>query len=403
MKQDQHPSFIKARRTLILDHPFFASLVLYLTPVQDPKCKVAWVDGKRLGYNPEAFAKLLPKEAAGILAHEVLHCALEHHVRRKEREVPLWNDAADHIVNPIILNSGLSLPRGCLSNPRFADKTAEEVYRLLKEDQDKKQEQQQPKDGKGSGEGQGGTGKTGTKKSQEPAEGECTGEVRDLPGDSPGGQASPAEQSASGQEWQVSMQQALNNAKAMGKMPAGLEREVIKALEPRASWRELLRRFFTSMSRNDLSWMRPNRRYLQRNIYLPSLHSEQMGEMVVAVDTSGSIGAYILEQFASEINAIVEDVQPEKVHVVYCDAAVGRTDEYTAEDLPIKLQPVGGGGTSFIPVFDWVEKQGIDPACLVYLTDLMGSFPKQEPLYPVLWAATTKQEAPFGETIFINE
>jgi predicted metal-dependent peptidase len=125
-----------------------------------------------------------------------------------------------------------------------------------------------------------------------------------------------------------------------------------------------------------------------------------VGELVIAVDTSGSIGHQELEQFAGEITAISEEAQPERIHVVYCDAAVQSTEEFGPSE-PIKLSPKGGGGTDFRPPFQWVEEEGIQPKCLIYLTDLCcNSFP-EPPEYPVLWVTDSRTTAPFGETLRI--
>ena len=51
--------------------------------------------------------------------------------------------------------------------------------------------------------------------------------------------------------------------------------------------------------------------------------------------------------------------------------------------------PIGACNVEFV----------IQPACLVYLTDLQGTFPDKPPDYPVLWVTTTDQEAPWGETV----
>jgi predicted metal-dependent peptidase len=126
-----------------------------------------------------------------------------------------------------------------------------------------------------------------------------------------------------------------------------------------------------------------------------------LGEIVIALDTSGSIGKLELEQFTGEISAISEEAQPEAIHVVYCDVAVQSSQEFTASE-PVRLEPKGGGGTDFRPVFDWVAKNDLAPVCLIYLTDLCcESFP-EIPDYPVLWVTDSRRTAPFGETVRIG-
>jgi predicted metal-dependent peptidase len=126
-----------------------------------------------------------------------------------------------------------------------------------------------------------------------------------------------------------------------------------------------------------------------------------VGEIVFAVDTSGSIGALELEQFAGEISAIADEVQPEVVHVVYCDAAVQSVQHFGPSE-PVRLEPRGGGGTDFRPAFEWVAENGVMPACLIYLTDLCcNSFP-DVPEYPVLWVTDSRRTAPFGESVRIS-
>ena len=117
--------------------------------------------------------------------------------------------------------------------------------------------------------------------------------------------------------------------------------------------------------------------------------------------TSGSIGADELDQFAGEISAIAEDVQPESIRVVYCDAAVQADQEFEPGEAVV-LSSKGGGGTDFRPVFTWVDEQGLTPACLIYLTDLAcESYPEPLP-YPVLWATDSRRAGPFGETLKIT-
>jgi predicted metal-dependent peptidase len=144
--------------------------------------------------------------------------------------------------------------------------------------------------------------------------------------------------------------------------------------------------------------MRPNRRHLWTGLYLPGVVREGTGEVAIAVDCSGSVSARQLRLFEAEARSILEGQRPERVYVLYFDAAVHKVDTYEAGQR-IDLIPVGGGGTEFGPCFDWLDEHGILPQTLVFLTDLYGSFPPSAPAYPVLWASTGSQKAPFGAVI----
>jgi predicted metal-dependent peptidase len=202
-------------------------------------------------------------------------------------------------------------------------------------------------------------------------------------------------------EWAMNAQQAMGSAKACGRMPSGIERQLKEARQSKCDWRAVLRDFIAATQPSDYSWSAPNRRFIGSGIYLPSVTRRGVGEMVIAVDTSGSIGHQELEQFASEIAAISEAAKPERIHVLYCDAAVAGAEEFGPSE-PIKLSPKGGGGTDFRPPFEWVQQQGIQAKCLIYLTDLCCSAFPEAPEYAVLWVTNSRRTAPFGETIRIS-
>ena len=405
-KQNETPqdsAFLRARRSLLLDHCFFGSLIMHLNEVQDAGAeKGLWVDGVSVGYNPATMEALDLHEGAGLLAKGVLHCALQHHLRRGSRDQKLWQKACDYVTNPLIFDSGLGLPQGAQTDRQYADMSAEQVYRILEE-----QAQQQ---GDGGGQGRdtpqhaqgGGQGKEGSGQGPSPQnapQAASTGEVRDLPGQEQGQSPAPAEHSKQEQEWKINMQQALQNAKARGDLPGALQRMIEKALTPVISWKEETRRFMQSTSRDDLSWSRPNRRFIGQGLYLPAVHSERMKCMVVVNDTSGSTQA-AQEAFLGEMDAIAEDVNPERIIYVQQDSRIAKITEMEPGDK-FERAIHGGGGTDFRPVFAWLEKEGIVPDCMIFLTDLEGPFP-EEPEYPVLWAAVRGGQAPFGETLHID-
>ena len=361
----------KARASLVLAHPFFGALAYKLRFEVCPAIPTADVDGVTMRINPDFADKLTVPELAGVLAHEVMHCALGHCWRIVGREPERWNDAADYATNPLLFAASITLPKDALLDPQFANLSADEIYSRL------------PDDG-----GKDGPGRFGG--------------VRPPPGDAPGKPAQPADIAQLEADWKVATIQAASAAKAQGMLPAGLERLVDTIKAPVIDWRAVLRRFIMASVPSDYAMVPPDRRFLGSGLYLPSLAAESVGPIMLAVDTSGSIGADELATFAAELNAILADAAPERVHVVYCDARINGTAEYAPQDFPVQLRALGGGGTDFRPPFAWCDERAILPVCAIYLTDLCGTFP-DDPGYPVLWVSTGHDAAPFGEVIMLQE
>jgi predicted metal-dependent peptidase len=406
----------RARVRLLLGQPFFGALCLRLKLESAAYIPTMATDGRRILFSPEFVARLSAEELEGTLAHEVMHCALGHHCRRQEREPGLWNQAADLAINPLLIANGFTLPAGALIDARFANLSAEEIYARLERDRGGRQAQ----GGKPSPtEPPGGNQNNQTPNTASPAPSHCGkpkgrsagqgtdpsappsgfGEVMDAT-DQKGEPASPAEQARQQREWSIAAEQAVRSAKSCGKHPAGMERTIEESRQPRQDWRAILRDFIVSQSPVDYCWSPPNRRFVSSGLYLPGMERRQLGTLVVAVDTSGSIRPGELARFAAEINAISEEAQPENIRILYCDSAVQGAEEFAAGEA-VELRPRGGGGTDFRPAFAWIEDQGVAPACMVYLTDLAcKSFP-EAPDYPVLWVTESRRRAPFGETIRI--
>jgi predicted metal-dependent peptidase len=370
---------------------------------------------------------LKPSELEGVLAHEVMHVALAHHCRRGDREREIWNEAADYAINPILLGNGFTLPAGALVNPSYTDLSAEEIYSRL---------MQQKNDGSAPSQSSQPANSGGTSPEQSPAassgspgldsKGDPSGRVssqqgssekdRDVPSlpehpggfgevldavDDNGNAASPAEKSRQEHEWAIAAEQAVRAAKMCGHEPADVARLLGESRESKQDWRAILRDFITAATPSDYRWTPPNRRHISSGLYLPSLHGHGLGPIVIAVDTSGSIGSRELEQFAGEISAIADEAKPEAIHVVYCDAAVQSSQEFGPSE-PVCLEPKGGGGTDFRPAFEWVQRTGLEPVCLIYLTDLCCSSYPDPPSFPVLWVTDSRRAAPFGETVPIS-
>jgi predicted metal-dependent peptidase len=389
----------KARTRLLLDHPFFGSLLFRLKGRETSSIPTMATDGVSLFYNPAFVETLSSPELAGVLAHEVMHPALQHHTRRADRSATRWNMACDYAINPLLVDAGLILPKDVLLEDRFRGMNAERIYNLLMEEDPKNQQQsetggdseEKPESRKDQGE----TKEESVDETNAPETPGGIGQILDAPMPADDEGKTEAEQA---RDWQIAVEQAETLAKLAGKAPAGLGRALEGAAEAAVNWRELLRRLWSETTPADYSWMRPNRRHIWQGLYLPGIMREGVGEVAIAVDCSGSISARQLALFEAEIRSIIEGQRPERVYVLYFDAAVQKVETYEAGQR-IDLNPVGGGGTEFGPSFEWLDARGIRPQSMVFLTDLYGSFPPAAPSYPVLWASTGGRNAPFGQVI----
>lgn len=404
---------LKARTSLVINHPFFASLALRLNVREDYSCETAWTDGHVFGYNPRYVRILSPEKLEGLTAHTVMHPACGHHKRRENRDHDTWNRACDYAVNGILLDSGFILPDGFLFSDAYCGKSAEAVYEILQEGNDESEKEEQESEPEaGSNDSDSGDETSETEASVKAGNPEGSEDEMDEPSPSgdPGKSGEVRDNSSDGgsdteneTDWDEALVQAFVNARGMGKLPAGVERFIDRRISPRLSWQELLARFIERSARSDYSWLTPNRRYIHQNLYLPSLQNHELNEIVIAVDTSGSIAADELDLFSAEISDIMGSY-PANLHLIYCDAEVSKYQVFSHSDLPVAIRPVGGGGTDFRPVFDLIAKNGLMPSCLIYLSDLEClSYPDHPPPFPVLWVKTgnSGRRPPFGELIHL--
>ena len=437
LERQAHLAMIRARAALVLDHPFFGSIALRLKLKPDPTCSDLWTDGRTLGFNPSYAAALSEAALIGAQAHEVMLLACALHVRRKGRDAALWNKACDLVVNQLLLDAGFSLPQGATHDPSYAGLSAEALYSELARLQDEppnkgaeRPEVQEETEQAEGGTGQSGEGKGESKDQKKPTEGErgeaellgghgasehsqekgngqqtkpmaFTGEVRDHPVLDGGNGAA---QKQAEQEADIELVQAMQRAKHMGDMPAGFLRLFRKRLHPTLDWRGILQRFLENCTDGDSTWTTPNRRYLYQGIYLPSRLEPRIPHVVIAVDISGSVDDTRLEIFCAELSGILEDYDT-LLTVLFHDTQVQSAQTFTRQDLPLRLAPVGGGGTDYRPVTAYIEENDLTPTCMIWFTDLECDRFPEEPAFPVLWLAEQPNGTtpPFGELGYFKE
>ena len=224
------------------------------------------------------------------------------------------------------------------------------------------------------------------------------------PGTADGQDPMQAEQERSQVEWDTAVASALAAAKLTGKLPAGVARLLDRVVNPTVSWQDHIRAFFArKIGEGAYDFRKPDRRLVTRDIVAPSKRGNGCEAVVVAVDTSGSIGNKELAFFFAEMSGILEDVRPRTLYVIWCDSKVHKIDEVEDAQDVNALKPLGGGNTDFRPVFDKIEELGLTPDALVYLTDGYGSFPDKAPDYPVVWGDISgRTKYPWGDTVHID-
>jgi len=390
----------RARIQLTLRHPFLASATLLL-PFKAAEtrswCQTMATDGHHIFFNPDWVATLNLDECIGVIAHEVLHVVFGHAERRGRRDPKTWNIAADYAVNLLLNDQGFSLPSGGLLRQSFRGLTTEAIYELLV-DQERQSAinkgQLSQADGSGCDLGSATAPMPGTS-------GACdlldpddlrTADLRD-------------ENAPDGEQRRLIRRQIISEIKnnLRGTSSGFFAEEIEAATDKRIDWRVVLRRFLFDRVRTDWRSYPYSKRWIHRGLLLPSVGVESPGQIIIAIDTSGSISADMLAQTFAEVMSLRE-IFPCDVTVIQCDATLQQIDRYTAEDAvptPSIYEVKGRGGTDFVPVFDWLEKSGdstVSP--LIYFTDGYGVFPKRAPACPTIWmvdrAGAADDQFPFG-------
>ena len=386
---------------LMLNQPYLASAVarLPLIPVNNSDhVPTMATDGYHIFVNPSFCDELTEEEIMGVLAHEVMHCLLGHIDRRGDREHDIWNKAIDHATNLFLLQMEFQLPKEGLFDRKFLGMTAEEIYEeICNEIKSKPKEELQ-----GLGQGQG----KGDSFDEHVDENHIISRL--YSGDKP----SPSDLKRLRKQLVEETRSAMAE-KGIGKIAGMFDDELNMSVSDDVPWQHLLARFFTGLRKNDYRTFPFNKKHLWRKIYLPSIGAPGPEHIVVAIDTSGSMGANELSKILGELNQLKSTAEC-RMTLIQCDAEIQDIKEYNSWEIAdIDFDNYGfrgRGGTTFEPVFDWIEKEvlnlGQRPDALFYLTDGYAGYGMQEPPYQVMWILTSSsiepEQIPFGETIRMN-
>ena len=360
--------------------------------VDDPSVPTACTNGRDEMYGREFVKQLNDAELRFLVLHEVYHKLFRHLTTWQhlyQQDAQLANMACDFVINLKIADDNAKdrfatmtgvLEGGCYDT-KYAGMDTAQVYNLLRDDQDGNE---------------GGQGSESLPDGGQPFDEHDWDGAEEMTAD---------EQRELAREIDEAVRQG---ALVAGKLGSGGDRDLAELLQPQVNWREVLREFVqTTCTGSDYStYRRPNRRYLSSGMYMPSGISEQVGELVVAIDTSGSIGQRELSAFLTEVKEICETVHPESVRLMYWDTRVCRDEKYDMHELDTLVQstkPAGGGGTDVTCVTDYIRDNNINAQAAIVLTDgyLFGGWGQWT--MPVLWCVMDSgRTADVGKTVHIK-
>jgi predicted metal-dependent peptidase len=365
----------------LMKHPkfcLFSGLFMVGKVSVDDRVKTAKTNGLSVVYGRDFVGSLNDKQIAFLVLHENMHKAYRHLIVWKhlyKKNATLANMACDYVIN-IQLHDydpkyhDIEFPTDAdgkqigLLDEQYRHMDSAQVFKLL----EKELGEDYGKNGEGEGDG-------------------YQFDDHDWDG---ADELTQEEVGASAKEIEDALRQGSILA---GKMKGEVPREIKDLLTPKVNWKEALRDFVksTMQGKDQTSWRRLHKRYIGMDIIMPSSYSEKLGSIVVAIDTSGSIGDEELAQFLSEVKDICEEVRPECLDLLYWDTEVAGHESYRGHELSTVTETTkakGGGGTSPECVPKYLKKENISPECLIMLTD--GYISHQKPkdwdmVTPIMW------------------
>jgi len=354
---------ITARVGLLLRHSFFGNLATRMRfENADEWCITAATDGVKFYYNSRFIMLLKPKEVEFLVGHEVLHVVYDHMGRIGDRDPQIFNIANDYAVNADLKRHKVgefikSVP--CLYETKYDGKASEEIYDDLMKNVKKINiedlidqmidDHMDGEDGDGGGEGKEGDGKE-------------KGKGRP--------KMSPEERERVRQEVKQAIINAASTSEA-GQLPAGVERLIKQHTNPVMPWRELIQTNLTSAIRTDYSWMRPSRRGWHMDAIMPGMTPGEEIDVVVTLDMSGSISNKQAQAFLGEIAGMMNAFDGYKIHVFCFDTETYNPKDFNSENMDSidEYEPMGGGGTDFDCIFEYLKTNAIEPKRLIVFTD----------------------------------
>jgi predicted metal-dependent peptidase len=462
-QESYEKSIMKVKRCIskiLMKGGFFGNVLSEIPVAVSKECEFFSTDGTVFIFNPENILEMSDDEVIWAINQGIIHLALQHFDRKQNNDQSIWNQACDIAAEPYLEGIGKSALPIKYKNPKFDGKSAEEIYSELersgsdtsyksycdvlepgeintektsetimgdldsvrgedhefdKKEFDEKGEQKEPSDEKGEGETEG-PGTPGDEEG-EPSDEWGDGEVEDKKDwdekIEKKEKKEPVTKEDISKKIQEITERAANKGTGGGGVSPALRKFIEDLVNPQVDWRKILQKYVSESDDDPTMYKIPNRRYASRDIYLPGLKGKEegFGTVVIAVDTSGSIGQDEYNTFLAESRSILKSFNPKEIYIIYCSDGMeppsGGIDRLASAAQPLdksKQMSTGGNDGGFDPPIKWVEdnliRKGKDLACMIYFTDGGAEDPERPKWHrKMIWAMTTSHKMPFGKHV----
>lgn len=341
------------------DSAFFTTVCFSLLLDWDSTVPTAAVNTKRMGINPDFFMALHPEERISLMLHETLHVALLHPLRLMGRNHKKWNMAGDFVINQMLHERGFRIPKNWLLDSRYAGMSTEEVYDLLPDPPESYSMDLQESDGSVA--------------------------------------PDVLEQDVVDILVRAKVHAEMSDCKP-GTIPGEIQIFLDKLLKPKLPWHRILYKYLRAKTKSDYTFRKPSRRYFPTHI-LPSLYTDHIIDLAIAVDASGSVSDDEFKQFVSEIHMILRMMKPENITLLHFDTEIRHIDTVKTVQALSQVVFTGRGGTYIHPVIDWAKEKR--PQVLLVFSDGYFDFYNDEPPGEVVWIIHNNPQfkPPYGTVI----
>jgi predicted metal-dependent peptidase len=366
-KLDMELSVVKTRMALNI-MPFYCMILFSLKTSWDESIPTAATNGINLYLSPKYWNSLNKREKLFLLLHEAMHVALLHVSRCGNRNKEIYNYAADYYINGELVklySNETDMPEDGLLDHSFDGLSTDEIYNILAANPEKAPDASDLLD-------------------LQPTDAEGKLLVEDT----------------------IAKAASTMKGTDIDKLPSEIAANIKLMDKPLVPWQTRLNKYMTSFIKNNTTWSKPCRRHLAMGNIMPGYDTTAAsGDILIFIDTSGSVTDKELSTLFTEMRSIYNTMNPKSIRVCTFDTSIRQEFELVQDGRFFMPDITGRGGTDLYPVREFIENHIGKLELIIIMSDLecyaMSILKKRVPL---LWLVINNENAKvnFGEEIHIT-